>query len=832
MSKVAVEALKRWREHPDIFVREVFKVTPDPWQDDVLKAFPHNQRLAMKACKGPGKAQPVSLQFYTPDGLRKWGDLKPGDMVFAEDGTPTRIRGVYDRGVLPMFRVVFDDGSFTVVCGEHLWKVKGRTERRHNHWTVIDTNEIIRRGVREKNGRWAGRHFEIPQQGAAQFMCANLPVDPYLFGIWLGDGTRKGFTYTSADPQITDEIRNRGYDVKVQTWAGSGAASTVSVYGQSDNLRSTGVIDLGSHERYIPEIYKISAVNQRIDLLRGLMDSDGNIGTDSHTEFSTTSRRMADDIIWLVRSLGGVAIEKKVKRGRYRNDNNDIVECRDCYRVTVTTPFCPFLLERKKERWHKPQQRYLTRYIDRIEPLPAEPALCIEVEHPSSCYLTNDFIVTHNTAILAWLAWNFLLTRPSPKIAATSITADNLADNLWAELSKWQQKSELLTKMFTWTKTRIFANEAPQTWFMSARSWSKSATPEEQGNALAGLHADYIMFLLDESGGIPEAVMAAAEAALSSCKEGHLVQAGNPTHLEGPLYRACTTERRLWHITEITADPDDPKRTPRVSVQWAREQIEKYGKDNPYVLINVYGRFPPSSINALIGPDEVKEAMKRYYRPQDYSQSARVIGVDVAREGLDSTVIFCRQGLTAFPPVQHRNIDGTQGAGIIARKWQEWDADGVFVDNTGGFGSSWIDNLNRLGFAPIGVHFSSKANDRQYFNKRTEMACECVNWVRKGGALPDVPELLADMVNTTYTFKGDKMIVEPKEVIKEKLGRSPDWFDSLMLTFAEPLVRKGLNHNTGQGGHVFEYNPLSRQHIIPATQPQSQHRIDYNPFAR
>ena len=119
------------------------------------------------------------------------------------------------------------------------------------------------------------------------------------------------------------------------------------------------------------------------------------------------------------------------------------------------------------------------------------------------------------TAVEAWLAWNFLLTRPHPKIAATSITSENLADNLWAEMAKWQQKSDLLKATFQWTKTRIFAKDHPETWWMSARTWPKTADKEQQANTLASLHADYILFILDESGGMPEAVMASAEAALS-----------------------------------------------------------------------------------------------------------------------------------------------------------------------------------------------------------------------------------------------------------------------------------------------------------------------------
>ncbi len=165
------------------------------------------------------------------------------------------------------------------------------------------------------------------------------------------------------------------------------------------------------------------------------------------------------------------------------------------------------------------------------------------------------------TAVLAWLAWNFLLTRPHPKIAATSITSDNLMDGLWTEMAKWQAKSPLLLELFEWRKTRIESKQSPETWWMSARTWPRSASSEQQADTLAGLHADYLLFILDEAGGIPDAVMAAAEAGLSSCIEGHLLMAGNPTHLEGPLYRANTTERHLWFMVHITGDPDPQVRT-------------------------------------------------------------------------------------------------------------------------------------------------------------------------------------------------------------------------------------------------------------------------------
>lgn len=424
------------------------------------------------------------------------------------------------------------------------------------------------------------------------------------------------------------------------------------------------------------------------------------------------------------------------------------------------------------------------------------------------------------SSVLAWLALNFLVTRPMPKIAATSISGDNLRDGLWAEMAKWIARSEFLKSVLVWQKERIFHKDYPETWWMAARQWSKSADSNTLGNTLAGLHADYIMFLLDESGGIPDAIMAAAEAALASCKEGHLVQAGNPTHLEGPLYRACTSEKSLWRVFEITSDPDDPNRSPRVDPKWARDQISKYGRDNPWVLVNVFGRFPPASFNALIGPEEVLQARSRKYREGEFSNHPKVLGVDVARFGDDSSIIFPRQGLQAFIPIEIRNADGPMGAERVARKWNEWEADGVFIDNTGGFGASWIDNLHLLGKAPIGIHFSQETLSGRYFNKRAEMAFELVSWIRRGGSLPDLSDgstagydpLVAALSKTTYTFKGEKLLIEPKEDVKAKLGHSPDHMDALMLTFALP-IDKTTQSTSRQSTVQYDYDPLSRDRV-------------------
>lgn len=419
------------------------------------------------------------------------------------------------------------------------------------------------------------------------------------------------------------------------------------------------------------------------------------------------------------------------------------------------------------------------------------------------------------SATLAWLGWHrlacFAGRGEHPKGAALSVTADNLKDNLWAELSKWQSRSRFLMGAFTWTKERIYANDHPETWFLSARSFAKDADSEAIGRALSGLHSQYPFILLDETGDMPTPVgKAAMQIFTGSPRDAAIIQAGNPTSTTGLLYESC--QSGSWEVITITADPKDPKRTPRVSVEHAQEMIDEYGLDNPWVMATILGKFPPAGFRSLLGIEDVNAAIARHYRETEYDHAARILGVDVAREGDDASVVFPRQGLAAFMPSVMRNVTSTFGAGAVMTKWEEWEADACFVDNTGGFGGGWIDKMTELGRNPIGIHFAGKANDPRYANKRAEMWFKMAEWVKGGGALPNIPGLSAELTTPTYSFKGDTLLIEPKEEIKKRLGRSPDLADALALTFAQPVAPKpkGMAAARGWGGAraVTDYSPF------------------------
>lgn len=396
------------------------------------------------------------------------------------------------------------------------------------------------------------------------------------------------------------------------------------------------------------------------------------------------------------------------------------------------------------------------------------------------------------SATLAWIGWHRLVCFADkgehPKGAALSGEGrDNLRDNLWAELAKWQQRSPFLMQAFTHNQSQIYANDHRETWFLSARSYARDANPEELGRALSGLHSRFPFILLDETGAMPPAVgQKATQIFTGGVVDALIATAGNPTSTTGLLHVICTLERDLWVIITITADPDDPKRTPRVSMEHAREQIEKYGRDNPWVMATILGQFPPNGFNTILSVDEVEASMKRAYKEDAYSWSQKRLGIDVARFGDDRTVIFPRQGLMAFKPVELRGMRTTDIAARVMQAKAKWKSEVELVDDTGHWGHGVIDNLFAAGFNPIGIQFHAPALNPRYKNRRAEMWLEMGEWVKRGGALPNIPSLITELTAPTYTFVNGQLMLEDKDQIKKRIGRSPDLADGLALTLAIP----------------------------------------------
>lgn len=431
------------------------------------------------------------------------------------------------------------------------------------------------------------------------------------------------------------------------------------------------------------------------------------------------------------------------------------------------------------------------------------------------------------SAILAWCGWYFLATQATrnghPKAVATSITAQNLKTNLWAEFAKWQANSEFLKAAFTWSPSAIVAKDHPATWRMDPKAWPKTGSADEQGATLSGMHSQNVLSLIDESGGIPATVLRAAEQSLPNTVFGKILQAGNPISLDGMLYEAANRLRDQWLVISITGDPDDPKawvHSPRVGLEPAamnRKQIETYGRDSNWVKAYILGQFPDTSMNALIGIEDVLAAMERHLEPHVYTWSQKRLGVDVARFGDDRTVIFPRQGMAAFKPTELRGMNTVDIAARVAMAQAKWGSELNLVDDTGHWGHGVIDNLQAAGIPSMGIQFHGKALNPRYKNRRAEMWIEMTEAIKKGMALPNVSELVAELTTPTYTFSNGTFQLEEKDQIKSRLGRSPDLADALAITFAIPDMPGQMEqHTANQYGHAggtrvaIDYDPFQQ----------------------
>lgn len=437
------------------------------------------------------------------------------------------------------------------------------------------------------------------------------------------------------------------------------------------------------------------------------------------------------------------------------------------------------------------------------------------------------------SCLLAWTIWWFIATHPHAQVIAVSITADNLKDNLWKELSVWQSKSELLKESFVWGAERIKSKKYPGTWWVSARAFAKSATPEQQADTLAGFHGQNILIVLDEIGSYPPGVLPAAEAIFSNEVNAKLVVAGNPTTTQGPLYR-IVKQPKGWVVIKITGDPDDPKRSPRISLKWALEEIEKWGRDSPYIMVNILGEFPPGGDDQLISVDAVLDAMRRDLPALAYNSDAIVWGLDPSRSErsvADEAALARRQGSLVRRIITWRGLNGPELASAVARLIHEAEdageaPDALFVD-VGGVGASCYDHLVLLGFDDlvIPVDFGGSAEDARFGNKRSEM------WYRMGQAingsksmpsrmcLPNDTVLQEELVAPTcwWGVKNKKTAfwLESKESMKERGVASPNRGDAVALTYSEPVARKRRSVRELNEGRAAtcatDYDPFARR---------------------
>ena len=342
---------------------------------------------------GLGKAQSLDSKIMTPSGWKLMRDIQEGDKVIGSNGKPTMVTGVFPQGKLELFKVSFSDGTSTECCKEHLWSVNTAVrKKRKNSYRALSLKEIMY-DIKEKNGN--NKHY-IPMVEAIDLKSKRFPINPYVLGVLLGDGFIKyhQVIFSTQDLDMIDFIKKdipNGLEVKHKY--NYDYIIKVKKNGQPNKIRRSlnelGLKGKGSDDKFIPQIYFLGSIKQRTMLLQGLLDTDGYVSKDNLVQFSSNSKQLADGVAEIVMSLGGNA-RKSMKISASNKEH---------YIVTISLPekILPFRIDRKAQRYSARKKYQPTRAIVDIKSVGMKEAQCISVDAEDKLYVTDDYIVTHNT---------------------------------------------------------------------------------------------------------------------------------------------------------------------------------------------------------------------------------------------------------------------------------------------------------------------------------------------------------------------------------------------------------------------------------------------------
>ncbi len=387
---------------------------------------------------GLGKAQPLDSRLLTPTGWTFMEDIHIGDDVIGSNGHRTKVTGVFPQGEKTVYRITFKDKSSTECCDEHLWAVSTPNRRKRNHPDLIMSLHDLRNTALQdasKNNR-----FFIPIVKPVEFEPIDLPLDPYLVGYLIANGGLGGLGppgISSRDKDLINDLRQRlppNYEIHRKSKYDYKIVFTGTKVGRDNPitliLRKLGLARSRSFDKKIPFIYRYNSLANRVSLFQGLMDGDGTSTPGiNFLSYTTVSQRLANHVRELVQSFGGTAKIRCNPSPKYTY-KGEVRYGRPAYTVGISLPneVLPFKVARKALRY-PPRPKYVpSRAIIKIEEVGKKPCQCITVDAPDNLYVTDNYILTHNSAVSLLWAYRNPDIRPVIIVCPASL--------------KWQWQSE------------------------------------------------------------------------------------------------------------------------------------------------------------------------------------------------------------------------------------------------------------------------------------------------------------------------------------------------------------------------------------------------------
>ena len=402
------------------------------------------------------------------------------------------------------------------------------------------------------------------------------------------------------------------------------------------------------------------------------------------------------------------------------------------------------------------------------------------------------------SALVAWISHWFRSTRLGSTNIVTANTEPQLKTRTFAEINKWMtlainghwfESTVLSVKPAKWFDEALKRDLKIDTgyYYTQGQLWS-----EENPDAFAGVHnPNGVLVQMDEASGIPNSIFTVTEGFFTEpTPNRYWFVYSNPRRNSGAFYEIFHVEgtRQRWRHRNI-----DIRTVEGIDPAMANGLIAQYGIDHDAVRVEVLGQFPKQGSRQFIPNESAYNAQHRGIITD--AGSPLILGVDVARFGDDYSVARFRQGPDArgIPPVRWKGMDTVASADKVAYLIDTFNPDGVCID--AGQGTGVIDILRRKGYRVHEVWFGSKSDQPEWGNKRTEMYALAREWL-SGGCLDASADLFTDLTAVEYDYFGkakDQVILESKEALKDRIGRSPDDGDALALTFAKHFARRDLH---------------------------------------
>lgn len=398
------------------------------------------------------------------------------------------------------------------------------------------------------------------------------------------------------------------------------------------------------------------------------------------------------------------------------------------------------------------------------------------------------------SALTSWLNIWMMTTRLGSTCVNAANTEQQLKTRTWAELGKWHtlainshwfEKAATSLKPAEWFEQSLKKHLKVDTgyYYSQAQLWS-----EENPDAFAGIHNhNGVLVIFDEASGIPAPIWQVTEGFFTDpVLDRYWFTFSNPRRNVGAFFSCFHEFRQYWRRTNI-----DSRTVEGTDKELLQQIVDKHGEDSDAARVEVKGEFPRQGDHQFISRDIIENAANR--DPEPDSGAPLIIGVDPARYGDDSTVIWFRQGRDArsIPAIVLKGKSNMEVVGEVAHWINKTDPDAVCVD--AGSGAGIIDRLRELHYKVHEVWFGGKSEDQQWFNKRTELWDRMRDWLG-GGSIPNDVDLRTDLAGPEYKFQGssDKIMLQSKEEMKSKGMASPDRADALALTFSINVPRRDM----------------------------------------